>query len=563
MRISTIYAVLFIFFLKQLSASANLAERQTEDNLFLQGPKFIEGIIGGFIGGVSAGYNFVKESLDQGPKSPPDLIPDLAPPVSKGHISPVPQQAEDPVYPLAVEATQEEDECDPSKQSTIDCQYQSYIIYPLYCAEPQNAAVTSLLTSWAVNYFISQNDLCGGILFWRAKRLTVDQAKTLRGMKAIVSSVALDQSTIVEGMTKSSKGTRKRSNTRFAMERLMRRSNSDTITNQSPAPDHLAFLSWSLWEYSKPVDYYYLTDAGLHTSIYIIDLGVQPANIDLLTRSVVTRWLHAGSSDGREDDVNGHGSCVLSAAAGMHCGPVKEMKAIIVKMGSTKVIEFGRESYTVDVSEFLDALQRIINDLNAKMQKEKIWGRTILNISHSFVTLDDKTITTLSGLLETLINDYHVVVTVAAGNIHSSSPHPLIGEYPALLASDLPIIVVGGIDVMSGREHQRSKIDDEVTILAPFSVVCASNEPGNSFRRKVIGTSYSSAIVAGVLGGMLSGKWGDTTRKRIGHEQGFTMAAAAKEHLVNTGRDVQDSRFKAVANGLKGEIGPPSWGWTF
>ena len=563
MKISTIYGILFIFFLKQFSASANLVERQTEDNLFLQGPKLIDGIVGGFIGGVSAGYNFVKESLDQESKSPPDLIPDLAPPVSKGHVSPIPQQAEDPVYPLAVEATQEEDECDPSIQSAIDCQYQSYMIYPLYCAEPQNAAVTSLLTSWAVNYFISQNDLCGGILFWRAKRLTVDQVKTLRGMKTIVSSVVIDQFTIVEGITKSSKGIRKSSNARSSTGRLTRRSDSDTISKQSPAPDHLAFLSWSLWENSKPSDFYYLTNAGLHTSIYIIDLGVQPANAEFLTRSVVTRWLHAGSSDGREDDVNGHGSCILSAAAGIYCGPVKEMKAIIVKMGSTKVTQFGREKYKIDMSEFLDGLQRIINDLDARMQKEKIWGHTILNISFNFDSSDGIIIATLRGLLEILINDYHVVVTVSAGNIHSLSPLSFITGYPALLASSLPIIVVGGIDVINGREHHRSKIDDEVTILAPYSVVCASNEPGDSFRPEGSGTSFSSAIVAGVLGGMLSGKWGDITRKRIGHEQGFTMAAAAKEHLVNTGRDVQDSRFKAVANELRGEIGPPSWGRTF
>ena len=150
-----------------------------------------------------------------------------------------------------------------------------------------------------------------------------------------------------------SDGQRSFINARKVSRLLNRRSNDLSVSIQSDAPKHLAYISRS------DTEFLYFTKAGRDVTLYILDRGFYARSIDLTANAVVKYYLHTINSDGFDTDPDGHGTCALSVAAGKQFGSVKQLKAVAVKLGVSGISEDGSGSRYIAISDFLDGLQSI------------------------------------------------------------------------------------------------------------------------------------------------------------------------------------------------------------
>lgn len=467
--------------------------------------------------------------------------------------SPSTQQNNQPIIKLHLTSNQKK--CQFKPESPEECPSSDYLIYPVNCAGARNSEVLSLLASWKVIYKTSTNKQCGGTLFWLAENLPSDQVDALANLKDVVADVVPDIYGEMEGVTKPHETKNEKHSTIF----LNRRDNDYSVSIQSNAPDHLAFISRS------DRDFLYFTDAGQDVTLYVVEGGADPRNSEFVTNSVIKYFLHTIRSNGvdGDSDPGGHGSCVLSLAAGDKYGPVKELKAVVVKVGTSGTDWYSNIRY-ITISDFLDGLQTISDDLyNRRKKNENVKGYTVINVSLAFAErYDNVNVRIMKHMLEKLIYDYQVVIVVSGGNYLSQYPRSkTINRFPALFAPDLPLIVVGGIDITQGRLHRKSLPGPQITILAPFQAVCAG-PTAEEATQTAEGTSVSAPITAGILSGMLSGAWGEINRRNIG-KPGFTMAVAARKYIKDKGRRFGTfTNLKTVSNGLDATKKPPLYGWT-
>lgn len=460
------------------------------------------------------------------------------------------QQNDQPVYNL--EVTTDQKKCRFKPESPEQCPGDGYLIYPVDCASPRNSEVPNRLASWKIVYKTSFNKQCGGTLFWLAEKLSLDQANALRKMEGVVANVQSDFYGELEGVIMP----RDSINEKSAARLFQKRDYDLSVTVQSNAPEHLAILSRS------ETDFLYFTNAGQDVTLYVVDSGVEPANDEFVTNSVLKYTLHSMHSDGIDSDLTGHGTCIVSLAAGHQYGSVKQLKTVMVKVGRSGLTPISRQY--IAISDCLDGLQLILNDLYTRTQNhEKVKGHTVINLSLGFHRHDnDPSVLEMRRLLLQLITEYQVIITVAAGNYHNYLPTlTKIYRYPALFAPALPLIVVGGIDTTTQQPHRSSLPGPQLTILAPYQVTCAAALPGASSRTGA-GTSFAAPITAGVIAGMLSGEWGDVNRARMG-TGGFTMAKAMRDYVRRKGRKVGVlGGVKVVSNGLDARKKAPLYGWT-
>lgn len=535
--------------LELLSVSAYLSTRNEESAW--PGPNIngVFGLLDGIYEGGKSIIDYFSDGNDATTLTNTDQNSPVRQPTSSDGSQGTQNQGEPP---FKVQVTSTQEKCDSRSESLDKCPKGDYIIYPLDCAGLRNTEITDQLTGWHVVFKISTNKECGGIFFWLAKQISVDQVNTLKGMTDIVEAVAPNE----VGQFQSSIKTQEPNEEKISKPTFERRDYGDSVSIQIDAPKHLTLISSS----SANNDFFYFSKAGQGVTLYVIDSGAEP-HTEFVENSVIKYWLHSICSDGVESDFfDGHGTCVLSAATGELCGPAKKMKAVVVKLGLDTIAPEGG-SY-ISIGCFLDAFQKVADDLYDRMRNgEKVLGYTIINLSSNLYRPEwERTnLEKMETLLKKLIQQYQVIITVVSGNWHPGIQSLRIHEYPALFAPDIPLIVVGGVDVDTGTIHKETIVGAQMTILAPFQVRCAGADY-TDFQTRT-GTSFSAPIVAGVLGGMLSGQWGDRSRRRM-REPGFTMAAAARDYVQYKGRKVKYSNYKSVSNGLEAKKGPPLYGWT-
>lgn len=283
--------------------------------------------------------------------------------------------------------------CEPGSKD--QCPAGHYLIYPLDCAGVQNSEVPEQLITWKVMYKTSLNRQCGGTFFWLAYGLSLDQVESLKKMK-VVQDVFPDQYAKSEGLVSASDSAtninsasliapdasddqRRFINARKVSRLLNRRSNDISVSIQSDAPKHLAYISRS------GTEFLYFTNAGQDVTLYILDRGFYARSIDLIANAVVKYYLHTINSDGFDTDSNDHGTYALSVAAGKHFGSVKQLKAVAVKLDVSGISEDGSGSRYIAISDFLNDLQSFLDDLNRRMKNgEKIKRYIVISVSLGF-----------------------------------------------------------------------------------------------------------------------------------------------------------------------------------
>jgi hypothetical protein len=208
------------------------------------------------------------------------------------------------------------------------------------------------------------------------------------------------------------------------------------------------------------------------------------------------RWLYPGfgsTPDHDQDDKQGHGTCVLSKAAGPQYGVAKNVDVVVVKIQADR-----SNGFSIQSSSFMDALLEIRTDIS----DNKLQGKAVINFSFG-IELDDsdKNKDTIKRLLQE-INSMDVPMTVASGNSARDSNRKNVDRYPGLFASDIDgLIVVGAVDNV-GNTATFSQGGPLLHVSAPGNKITCANSTGGS--KTGSGTSYAAPQVAGLIAYFMS-----------------------------------------------------------
>ena len=492
---------LALFSLKSTSASSGLTERQFDggdspaDTL-----KTLETWIDGAL---KAGDPNTSDTLNEAndllapPRSTPSTPTEPVNPFSDHdtyHLSihnPAPKPSEPIKTPTPSLLS---NDCQPGdNDSSDDCQVRlAYIIRPLN--NGPNQGIRDALTSMRLRkpFRISQNPKHG--MFFCLADLTKEQAERIESREDVAFIV---QDSIIP-------------NDEMALDELDAESpeKRDTIQIQQNAVPDLAFLSTAPLQ--RPTNkYYYSSSAGEGTTVYSIDLGLEPSNSEFTTGGVIRKWIFTLDSNPVEsdDDPDGHGSCVASKIVGNRFGAAKKASLVVVKHIRT-------------ASSMIDAYVAVLYDLEVRVDaKEQVRGRVVLCSTIGWgpkIQNNEARVAHYDALiipiLEMMINEYQVVIVAASGNYGRTLP--LIDNTPQKLSTSLPIITVGMVGP-KGQTIRDSQRGPALTVSAAGNVMCAKARSGDASRRGR-GTSFAAPLVAGFVAELLSRPKGDELRQATG-----------------------------------------------
>jgi len=246
--------------------------------------------------------------------------------------------------------------------------------------------------------------------------------------------------------------------------------------------------------------YYYSRPAGVDTTVYVYDTGVEPTHPDLL--HIPIRWIWPGPAPGPfqqtdADQTHFHGTGMVGKVAGSHCGVAK--RASIVMVQANRGTELG-------IGTMLDAFARIYDDVKTRGLGKK----AVLSISGCCEALQNpeyyRAILFVMRALLKGLTDLGVVFVIAAGNYGKKE----IAHLPAVLGAVIPELIVVGGAFLNGTLDPRCQTAFFVKITALSEGVVWPGYDGSGDRRIPAwrigdgGTSTASASVAGQIAVLLS-----------------------------------------------------------
>lgn len=285
--------------------------------------------------------------------------------------------------------------------------------------------------------------------------------------------------------------------------------------------------------------------------MYVIENGVNPDNDEFKGTGVIQGWLYAENIANTEDEYvenlvwKGHGSCGVSLVAGPKYGVAKNAKVIIVKNSFSE-------------GSILDAFQKIINDLERRKNAgETIAGYTVLTLHGGFKkTTGEIKRQKLGQAIQKLLNDYQVVVIIAAGNSQQDRDVE-IDTWPQLFTFDplySSMITVGAVTRDTGMKYPWSKGSPGANVWAPGEAYCAYGYAGGSGDLSS-GTSVSAPIVAGLAAYFLSlADVGDNLR------QSSNIPMAVLQYIQRLSQP-RNPNYPSIWNGLNSLEEGPNYGW--
>lgn len=295
-----------------------------------------------------------------------------------------------------------------------------------------------------------------------------------------------------------------------------RRLRKRDIVRQANAPAHLQFLSTPEGYSGISTDYIYDDTAGDNTVVFPIGPGLAMNHDEFRNNPVVhDDFIFAADVPTASTLLfESFGTCLGSLITGETYGVSKKTKLKPVRIQS-------------DVGSLISAMLQIGRYIQVRsdlgqpangyvMYMDVAWQNTIPATTERFETV-----------LELLLYDYDVVTVVAAGTDITIN-NGRINSYPALFAADTPVISVGGVD-MSGEVFSWSRGGTGLlTLTAPGSVACASNEGGRAIMPLVTGTAVAAAQAAALAAYLL------TLRPELRADQNPVKGAAlaVKEFMV-------------------------------
>ena len=471
--------------------------------------------------------DFRAPSLPNLPQLSPTLLPQI-PPITP----PTPEAQDDPETPEPAAPPSLNTGCDQLPiGAPDDCDpRQSYIVYASSCADEMgNEALTGTFTTqYQLNPDeIGRDDDCG-IIFW-VMRLSEDEVAEVRAMPR-VRGMVLNGRTVSGGVPRPGGST--------SVPSLEKR--ADEVIRQYAWED-LAFISTPPGA-AIVGEYFSFASGGDGVAVYVVDSGAVATSPEFAGK--ITKWLYSNSVLKSNTDEVGHGSCVASKVAGHIYGVAKGASLRICKVASW-------------VDSFLKGLLLVINDLNRRsIAGESVAGRTVIVISTSWYFSRGPSEELLIELLRTLTTTHKAVVVMAAGNINDDNDPRIITlrTWPmAAYYEDIPIILVGAVDLTGIISSYSKTGTGVVNIYAPGSVRCA--DASGIGATDLDGTSFSAAIVAGLVAYFLP-----IVPSLRGSDDISSEVLKYLETSASYART--PSRVRSIWNRLYPDRDPPLYGWV-
>ena len=214
--------------------------------------------------------------------------------------------------------------------------------------------------------------------------------------------------------------------------------------------------------------YFYREEAGEGITIIAVDVAENIRHDDEFTTTTgespfLEQRFYGMGGGFIPDEARPRVTCRLSKMVGSTCGVARKAKVIIAKI-------------TCWVDSVLDVWSQIDSFLRRESQLgHEVHGKYVMSIMLQW-DLDDPRITSeLEGVLDTIIRSHQVVVVVQAGE-DPTKTNADIDKWPGVRERRTGLIVVGAMDVSTGRMYPFSKAGQHLTINAPGEVECAIGE---------------------------------------------------------------------------------------
>ena len=342
---------------------------------------------------------------------------------------------------------------------------------PTAMAIAQNGAILSELNLMAPGRVqTSTSSLCGIFLFMVP--LTAEQSRQVALMPGVfhVSSDIFFHAS--DGSMNDPQSQSGATEPAFKKRQLRKRD----IVRQQEAPAHLQFLSTSENHRGISTDYVYDSTGGVNTVVFHAGPGLIMSHAEF-KNNPITHGDFIFAADIDPDDtflVGSDGTCVASLVMGGEVGVSKYAKLKPVRTSAT-------------VGSLITAMVKIANYINDRVTNPipPINGFVML-MDMAWENTDLGTLKGFELVLGMLMYDYDVVTVVDTG-FNKDGSYGQIDTFPAIYAQTFPVIAVGAVD-MSGTRYSWSPGGDGLTVTAPGSAICASNDGGT-----IIGTGPSIA----------------------------------------------------------------------
>lgn len=351
----------------------------------------------------------------------------------------------------------------------------------------QNGAIQDELNKMAPGRVRTSTSSHCGIFMFMAP-LTADQSQQIAAMQGVFRVTSNIFFTATDGSKNDAQPEPGVIEPAFKRRRLRKR---DVIRQQN-APAHLQFISTPENYQGVTTDYVYDSIGGANTVVFPIGPGVTMNHEDF-TNNPITHDDFIFAFDVHADDTllqRSFGTCMASLVMGAKYGVSKRTKLKPVRVDShVGSLISGMIEMANYVSERINNPSVLTNGFVMLMDME--WQNTVPDTTERFEVV-----------FELLLYDYDVVAVVAAGT-DTSEQYGRINAYPAIYAAETPVITVGAVD-MSGQRFSWSRGGIGLTVSAPGSVVCASNQGGSASESPVTGTAIAASQAAALAAYLLS-----------------------------------------------------------
>ena len=432
-----------------------------------------------------------KDETIPGPAPPGPLFsePDY-------ELGKTPQQPTKPTWEPSAPLSQ----CDAANIFSDDCgKVLDQLIFTTGCAKiykgqvptevaiTQNGAILDELNVMAPGRAETSTSSHCGVFMFRAP-LTADQSRQIAGrpgVSRVRSNIFFDSSGGVTNDPRLEPGVIEPA---YKRRQLKKRD----IIRQQNAPAHLQFLSTPENYRGVSTDYVYDSGGGADTVVFPIGPGLTMNHREFINKPI-THDDFIFANDVQPDStllVRSFGTCVGSLVMGNEYGVSKQTKLKPVRIDS-------------HVGSLINAMVKIANYVKDRVEDLGQPGNGfVMLMDMSWQDTEPDTTEEFEKVFELLLYDYDVVTVVAAGT-DTTENYGRINSYPALYAAETPVITVGAVD-MSGERYSWSRGGAGLTVTAPGSVVCASNEGGIATLGPVTGTGIAAAQAAGLAAYFLS-----------------------------------------------------------
>lgn len=234
--------------------------------------------------------------------------------------------------------------------------------------------------------------------------------------------------------------------------------------------------------------------------IFLLEFGVidsHPELAGILTAVRDTRYRYPPQLQSSTPEDNFEGTCMASMIGSKKNGAAKGLNASRSSRLTFVKISNQIWSFIAGIAEVYDALE---SDRRLALGYNLVIIPVGINLRNIRKELTPEvSLSRIRDLIARMINLLQVVFVAAVGteeNTESSGETKMVETYPALWGAQLPIVVVGAVDIFTGEDPPWSYDGPALSVRGPAQGYCLSQTP--------VGTSVASAYVGGLVAYFLS-----------------------------------------------------------